>query len=376
MVLIAGGVLLARSLYGLLRVNVGMVTDHVALIAVDIPRSYQGNAQLTAVKRRVVERVEALPGVESAGTTSTRPLQGGNTYWIRIVGRQYDGGAHDEVNGREIDAGYFRTIRAQVLRGRGIEATDDATKPSVVVINDALARKYFPGEDPLGRILKYASRPAALPLEIVGVVDDIKESPLDITTPPTIYTAFAQDPNDGFWLFARTAQDEEALLPTLAAAIHELDPGLATYGGNRLTNMIGASEASYLRRSGAWLVGSFAVLAWLLGVVGLYGVVAYSVGRRTREIGVRMALGAQQGSVARLILREAARVIAVGLVGGLAGAIGAAAMMRSLLFGVSAWDAPTLATVATVLGASALLASYVPARRAASLNPVEALRAE
>jgi ABC-type antimicrobial peptide transport system permease subunit len=191
-----------------------------------------------------------------------------------------------------------------------------------------------------------------------------------------MYTPFAQDPNDGFWLFVRTSQDEEALLPTLAAAIHELDPGLATFGANRLTTMISASEPSYLRRSGAWLVGSFAALAWLLGVVGLYGVVAYSVGRRTREIGVRMALGAQQGAVARLILREAARVIVVGLIGGLVGTIAAATMMRTLLFGVSAWDAPTLATVATVLGASALLASYVPARRAASLNPVEALRAE
>ena len=375
MVLIAGGVLLARSLYGLLRVNVGMVPDHVAMIAVDIPRSYQGDAQLTAVERRVIERVEALPGVESAGTTSTRPLQGGNTNWIQVVGRPYNG-EHNEVNGREVDAGYFQTIRARMLRGRGIEPADDAPKPRVVVINQAFVRKYFPGEDPIGQRLAYSSRPAAPPLEIIGVVDDIKESPLDGTTPPTMYTAFAQDPNDGFWLFVRTSQDEEALLPTLASVIHELDRGLATYGGNRLTNMIGASEPSYLRRSGAWLVGSFAVLAWLLGVVGLYGVVAYSVGRRTREIGVRMALGAQRGSVARLILRESARVIVVGLIAGLAGTIAAATMMRSLLFGVSAWDTPTLALVAAVLGTSALLASYVPAHRAASLNPVEALRAE
>jgi predicted permease len=353
-----------------------MVTDHVALIHVDVPASYEGKAQLVSLERRVRDRAEALPGVVSVGATSTRPLQGGNTNWIRIVGRQYSGGEHNEVNGREVDDGYFRAIRARVLRGRGIEPADDATKPQIVVINDALARKYFPGENPVGQKLSYASRTAIPPLEIVGIVDDIKESPLDTTTPPTMYTAFAQDPNDGFWLFVRTSQDEEALLPTLAAAIHELDPGLATFGGNRLTTMIAASEPSYLRRSGAWLVGSFAALAWLLGVVGLYGVVAYSVGRRTREIGVRMALGAQRGSVARLILREAARVIAVGLLAGLAGTIGAATMMRSLLFGVSAWDAPTLATVAAVLGASALLASYIPARRAASLNPIEALRAE
>ncbi|HEX6463652.1 MAG TPA: FtsX-like permease family protein, partial [Vicinamibacterales bacterium] len=375
MVLIAGGVLLARSLYGLLHENVGMVPDHVAMIDVDVPASYRGNAQQAALERRVRDRLQALPGVESIGSASRRPLQGGNTNWIRIVGRPYNG-EHNEVNGREVDDGYFRTIRAQMLRGRGIEPTDDATKPRIVVINEAFVRKYFPGEDPIGQRLAYASRTTTPPLEIVGVVDDVKESPLDTTTPPTMYTAFAQDPNDHFWVFARTSQDEEALLPTIAAAIHDLDPGLATSGANRLTAMITASEPSYLRRSGAFLVGSFAVLAWLLGVVGLYGVVAYSVGRRTREIGVRMALGAQPGSVARLILREAAGVIVIGLTGGIIGAAGAATMMRSLLFGVSAWDAPTLATVAAVLGASALLASYVPARRAASLNPVDALRAE
>ncbi|MGH9411697.1 MAG: ABC transporter permease [Vicinamibacterales bacterium] len=375
MVLIAGGALLARSLYGLLHVNVGMAPDHVAMIGVNVPRSYQGNAQIVALQRRVRERLESLPGVESVGTTSTRPIQGGNTNWIQVAGRPYHG-EHNEVNGREIDDGYFRTIRARMLRGRGIEPTDDASKRPVVVVNQALVRKYFPDQDPIGQKLLYSSRAAPPPLQIVGVVDDIKESPLDATTAPTMYTAFAQDPDHGFWLFVRTSQAEESLLPTLAFAIHELDPDLATFGGNRLTHMIDDSEPAYLRRSGAWLVGSFAALAWLLGVVGLYGVVAYSVGQRTREIGVRMALGAQRGSVARLIVGEAARVVGIGLIGGALAAIGAATMVRSLLFGVSAWDAPTLAAAAAILGASALLASYVPARRAASLNPVEALRAD
>jgi macrolide transport system ATP-binding/permease protein len=263
-----------------------------------------------------------------------------------------------------------------MLKGRGILRSDDASAPLIVVINRAFERVYFPGEDPIGRRVRFASYNTDKAFEIVGVVDDIKENPLDAVTPPTMYNAFAQGPDDGFWLFVRTSQSEEALLPTLASAMHGLDPDLATFGGTTLSGLIGNSEPAYVRRSGAWLVGMFAVLAWLLGVVGLYGVVAYSVGRRTREIGVRMALGAQRGSVARLIVGEAARLVAFGIVGGAIAAIGGAMLMESLLFGVTAWDAPTLVTVALVLSVSALVASYLPARRAASLNPVEALRAE
>jgi len=375
MVLLAGGVLLARSLYGLLHVELGLQPEHVAVLAVDVPSSYSTPAQLTAIHARVVERIRALPGVESVGTVSTRPLQGGNTVWIKIDGHPYHG-EHNEVNFRNVDDGYFDTIRARLIRGRGILHTDDASAPQAVVINRALEQKYFPGEDPLGKKLRYVSFQTALAFEIVGIVDDIKENPLDAVTPPTMYRSFAQDPDDGFWMFVRTSQSEESLLPTMSAALHTLDPDLATFGGTTLTSMVGNSQPAYLRRSGAWLVGAFAALAWLLGVVGLYGVIAYSVGRRTREIGVRMALGAQRGSVSRLILREAARVVAVGLIGGTVAAISAAMLIQSLLFGVNAWDAPTLTSVALVLGASALLASYLPARRAASLNPVEALRAE
>jgi macrolide transport system ATP-binding/permease protein len=177
-------------------------------------------------------------------------------------------------------------------------------------------------------------------------------------------------------LAVRTSQDEAAILPTLTATIHDIDPQIVAYRGATMSALINNSPSAYIHRSSAWLVGGFAALALILSVVGLYGVVAYSVSQRTREIGVRMALGAQQSSVYRLILSEAGRLTSIGILIGLACAIGAAAAMKAVLFGVRSWDIPTLFAVAAILTAAALLASFVPARRAATVDPVVALRAE
>jgi ABC-type antimicrobial peptide transport system permease subunit len=245
----------------------------------------------------------------------------------------------------------------------------------VVIINQALARQYFAGEDPIGKQLSYTTNPPK-PMEIVGIVEDIKEGPLDIATPPVLYIPFNQSAANNFGVVVRTSQAAQSLLPMLAAIIREIDPGIVTYAGATMRDRIQNSPSAYLHRSSAWLVGGFALLALLLGVVGLYGVIAYSVNQRTREIGVRMALGAQRSSVYRLILKEAGWLTAVGIVIGLMCSVAAATLMRGLLFEVQSWDVPTLAAVATVLGVSALLASYIPAHRAASVNPVEALRAE
>jgi len=213
-------------------------------------------------------------------------------------------------------------------------------------------------------------------MQVVGLVEDIKEGPLDETTWPTLYVAYNQDPDDNFSLIVRTSGGEQPLLPVLTATIRRIDPGIATFDPRTMRARIDNTPAAYLRRCSAWLVAGFAFLALLLGAAGLYGVVAYSVSRRTREIGVRMALGAQTRAVYRLIMQEAGRLIAAGIVIGLACSVAAATLLRDLLFGVRAADPPTLAAVALVLGIVALLASYIPARRAASVNPVDALRAE
>ncbi len=213
-------------------------------------------------------------------------------------------------------------------------------------------------------------------MEIVGIVEDIKEGQLDTVNRSAVYIPFEQSPSNYFTVVVRTSQAEQSLLPAMRAAIHQIDPDIVTPSGSSMIEVINDSQAAYMHRSSAWLVGGFALLALLLGVVGLYGVVAYSVSQRTREIGIRMALGAQSGSVYQLILKEAARLIAIGLAGGLVCSVAAATLMRTLLFRVRSWDVPTLAAVATVLALSALLASYIPARRAASLDPIETLRAE
>jgi ABC-type antimicrobial peptide transport system permease subunit len=177
-------------------------------------------------------------------------------------------------------------------------------------------------------------------------------------------------------LMVRTEQDEASMLPTLVKSLHDMNPNLGAYDPETMNEQIGDTESALLHRFSAWLMGGFAAMALILGVVGLYGVVAYSVSSRTREIGVRMALGAQRVAVYSMVMRQAAWLAATGIGIGLVCSVGASLLMRKLLFGVQAWDARTLAGVALTLGAAAMAASFLPARRAASVNPTEALRAE
>lgn len=374
-VLLAGAGLLSKSLYRLLQIDLGMQPDHLATLRMAVPHAtYPKPEQVVAIEHKVRSSIANLPGVQSVAVSSTLPLVGGNTMWIRVVGRPFHG-EHNEVTYREVSSTYFATLRARLRRGRFFSEDEDASKPPVVVIGRSLAEKYFPGEEAVGKQIAYGPPPAK-PMEIIGIVDDIKEGPLDETTWPAIYVAFNQDPARNFSIVVRTSQAEQAMLPTLASTIRQIDPSISTFWPTSMSDWINNSPAAYLRRSAASLVGGFAVLALLLGVAGLYGVIAYSVSQRTREIGVRIALGAHPADVRQLILKEAGWLIGAGIVIGLGCSIAAAKLMRGLLFGAAAWDAPTLGAVALVLGVAALLGSYIPARRAASVNPVDALRAE
>jgi macrolide transport system ATP-binding/permease protein len=376
-VLLAGAGLLGKSLYRLLHVGVGFEPNHLATIQVLLPEVvYSTNAKVMVVEKRILDRIAPLPGVNSATITSSLPVTtNGNTDWIRFEGRPYNG-VHIEVPERDVSSEYFATLHAGMVEGRAFSELDDETHPKVVIINRALARKFFPGEDPIGKRMGDISLSPDSMKEIVGVVDDIREGGLDKEITPGVYYPYAQNADRYFGIVVRTTQAPQTMLPQMDAAIHQVDAGIGTYEPITMTDQIRSSVTAYLHRCAAWLVGAFALLALLLSVVGLYGVIAYSVRQRTREIGVRMALGAQRAGIYRMILTEAGRLIGIGVVAGLAGAVAAAVMMRSLLFNVRCWDVPTLALVAFVLSVAALLATYIPAHAAASVNPVEALRAE
>ena len=377
MILLVGAGLLGKSFYRLLQVGTGFEPEHLITMRVTAPRgSYVKDEQSVALGRQVVNRINRLPGVTSVALTSVLPVNfNGNTDWIRFVGRAYNG-EHNEVNQRQVSSDYFTTLRAKLLRGRIFVDSEDASKPRVVVINQTLAKKYFPGEDPIGKQFGDTKLSPESLKEIIGIVDDIREGPLDSEIWPAYYDNFNQVPDYDFSVVVRTAQAEQSVLPTLSAAIHEIDARINTSNETTMIDKVNNSPTVYLRRSSTWLVGGFAAVALLLGIVGLYGVIAYSVSQRTREIGVRIALGAQRGTVYRLIFKEAGVLTIAGIVIGLGCSVVAASLMRKLLFGTPPWDVTTLISVAGVLGISALLASYLPARRAASVDPIKALRSE
>lgn len=373
-VLLAGAGLLAKSLYRLLHVDLGLDSTHLA--TVNLMMTDPASQKLNELYRQIEGRVMSLPGVMSMGLTSDLPVQCNcDTDWIRIPGKPFHG-EHNDVMERDISSDYMRTLGAKLIEGRMFTETDDASHPNVTIINQTLARRYFPGEDPVGKMIADTKLSPKSTRQVVGVVADVREAALDDGPLPTEYFPIIAGPDTFFAVVVRTQGDEKAFLPELTKALRAMNPNLGVYGEVTMEQQVGESPTAVLHQLAASLVGGFATLALVLGVVGLYGVVAYSVSQRTREIGVRMALGAQRSAVHRMILREAGLLTVIGIALGLGLSIGASVAMKSLLFGVRAWDLSTLGGVAAMLGAFALLASFIPARRAARVNPVEALRAE
>jgi macrolide transport system ATP-binding/permease protein len=375
-VLLVGAGLLGKSLHRLLQVSIGMQADHLATLGIVAPTAAYGkDEQAIALGRQITAEIAHLPGVKSVAIASDLPITGwGDTTWFHILGRPWHG-EHLEVPERDVSANYFTTMGAKLQRGRYFAEDEDQSKPRVAIVNQAFVQEFFPGEEPMGKQFEFLTG-KPVPVEIVGIVEDIKEGPLDTTNRSAMYIPFNQSPGNYFNLAVRTSQDENSVLQSMVAAVEKINPDIATAGGASMNDRINRSFATYLHRSSAWLVGGFAFLALLLSVVGLYGVIAYSVSQRTREIGVRIALGAQPGAVYKMILREAGWLALAGIGAGLVCAVGAATLMRKMLYGTQSWDVLTLLSVAAVLGIAALLASYAPARRAASVDPVVALRME
>jgi predicted permease len=378
MVLLAGAGLLGKSLYRLLHVEVGFDASHVATLQVMAPENaYPKPENMLPLYSLIKSRLLSLPGVEAVGMTSDLPVQCNcDTDWIRIEGKPFHG-EHNEVLQRDVNPEYLSTVmNARLIEGRVFTDTDDMKHPQVTVINETMAKKYFPGEDPLGKRIGNGRLDPDSMRSVVGVIADMREGALDDEPWPAEYFSIYHGADDGFAAAVRTAGDEKALLPEMVKAVRGIDANLGVYGEITMEDQIGGSPTAMIHRFSAWLVGGFAAMALVLGVVGLYGVVAYSVSQRTREIGVRMALGAQRSAVHRLILKEAGLLAGLGIALGLGCSVGAGVLMKSVLFGVRSWDLSTLVGVAALLGAFALLASFITARRAARVNTVEALRTE
>jgi predicted permease len=376
-ILLVSAGLLGKSLYRLLHVETGFNVHQLAVLAVS-PVSVQSSNETDRpgqLASDLAERVAAVPGVVSVAYADLAPLSFGlaPSSTIVVAGRPEreqveDGGGPV----RRISPGYFKTLQATLLRGREFTNDDLAGARPVAIINETAAQRHFRGANPIGRSIVFGG-PASPQREIVGVVADIKDGPPETPPWPAVYVPFDQS---AFTLIVRTARAEETVLPSVAAAVHAVRSGLLVNGQAKMAERIDALPTTSVNRSSAWLVGGFASIALVLGVVGLYGVVAFTVGQRTREIGVRMALGAQRRSVYGLVMREAGWLVGLGIAIGLATSVGLATVMRHLLFAVESWDPAILTTASTALCLAALAATYLPARRAASVDPVQVLRAE
>jgi macrolide transport system ATP-binding/permease protein len=377
MVLLVGAGLLGRSLTLLLQVELGLRPEGLAVVEVRAEASdLETQERFAALVRRMRDEVASVPGVASVGVTSTAPVGTSvNSRWFRIVGRAYPGDGHEETPFRSVSPGYFQTLGTPLLSGRDFDERDLPDRPRVAIVNATLARQMFPGESPLGRRLVYVAG-GKEELEIVGVVADVREGALDAALTAAVYHPLTQDTSSFMSVLARASGPERGVLPGVVAALRRASPGFVVREQTTMSTRIGNSPAAYFSRSTAWLAGVFAALALVLSAVGLHGVVAYSVGQRTREIAIRMALGAQRGSVQGMVLREAGLMVVAGLaVGAVAAALGARTL-ESLLFQVRPSDPWVGAGVTGVLALVALVAVAVPARRAASVHPMEALRTD
>ena len=375
-VLLASAGLLTRSLYSLLHIPLGFDPAHLATMQISAPTAVSTDAQTDGLYLEITDRVGRLPGVQSVGLTSLFPVQCNCSIdMIQVIGRPQLSD-HNEVDERHVSPMYLPTIGATLIRGRHFTDADDSSKPGVAIVNASLTRKYFPNQDPIGQRFSNTEGGHTSVWEVVGEIEDVHEGPLDVSSEPAEYFPLRQIHDRGFSLVARTRQDPSAVLPSIAATLHRIDSGIVVSNETTIQDAIVATQAALLHRFSAWLIGGFAGAALILSVVGLYGVIAYSVRQRRREIGVRIALGAQRGAIYALVLGQAGWLIGTGLALGLIGSLGASRLLRTLLFGVNAWDPATLSGVSVLLAIVSLTAVFLPARRAASVDPAEVLHTE
>ena len=385
LVLLIGAGLLLKTFIRLQGAEPGFNPNGVLTFNLQLPISkYSDWRQVSAFYSRILDRIKTIPGVQSADAASFLPLESGWRLKFSIAGRPApEPGEEPIAQYRPISKGYFQTMGIPLIEGRELTERDNADAPGVIVINQAMADRYWPGEDPVGKRVGSGVRnigplgrvmPRVLEFEVVGVVGNEKNNGLNAAADPAIYFSHDQFAYRSMSVMVRSAQNPMGLLGAIQNEVWAMDNGLPVSDVKTASQILANSVAQ--PRFSVLLLGIFAALALILAAVGIYGVMAYSITQRTREIGIRMALGASSTDVLKMVLREGFKFASVGIGIGLAGAFVVTRVLTSLLYGVSAADPVIYAAVSIILAAVALLACYIPARRATKVDPLVALRYE
>ncbi|MGH9856137.1 MAG: FtsX-like permease family protein, partial [Blastocatellia bacterium] len=362
-------------------VDPGFDVERLLTMRVSLPLQRYPREQIIAFSQQLRERLQVLPGAQSVALASDLPLSGSTSAGpIELEGR------HDAPAGGEfrmfrhrVTPGFFSTLGIPLVKGRDFTAGDHAQAPRVVIISEAMARRYWPNEDPIGKRLREDSRGATTPapwLSIVGVVGEVKYRglPQNPNADPDVYIPLLQSPVGNLFLAVRSGVDPNSLVAAVRGVLQKLDPNLPAYEATTMAEQV--TDQTTRSRFSAWLLGVFGALALVLAAVGIYSVMAYAVEQRSREIGVRVALGARAGDVLKMVIGQGMRLALLGVGLGLGAALALTQLMKQLLFGVAAADPLTYGSLALLLTLVALLACWIPARRATKVDPIIALRCE
>jgi putative ABC transport system permease protein len=384
LVLLIGAGLLIRSFWEMQRVDPGFDPQNVVTVGIWLPYpnqpesgKYFRDAQRSAFYTQLLQRVEELPGVQSAGLISRLPLNIQKSDRVFFIEGQENRSAEDVAHGevRVVSPNYFPTMGIRLLSGRIFTQQDDAKAPGVAIINRTMSRRFWPNEEPIGKRLKLGQLESDEPwLSVIGVVNDVKTLGLDAETPPEVYSHYLQSAPLSMTLVARTASHPTSQAFTIQDQVRAVDIDQPVYNIKTMEEVV--SLATGQRRLSLLLLCIFAVAALVLAAIGIYGVISYSVSQRTQEIGIRMALGAQQKDIIKLVLGQAMMILAVGVAVGLVVALYLTRLMSSLLWGISALDATTFVVAPLILISVALVASYLPSLKAIKVDPAIALRNE